>query len=104
MTTHNTSRAIADSQDSSDHPLTYPSTPLTERIVAAVADAAECSRYELAPLYEVVDPDAVDRLFAPTYEGNIRSDGQIQFVYAGYEVVAYSTGDVTVSPLGAASG
>ncbi|MFB9807991.1 HalOD1 output domain-containing protein [Haladaptatus pallidirubidus] len=54
------------------------------------------------PLYEVVDPDALDSLFAPTYTGGTRTDGRVQFAYAGYEVVIHSTGDVNVSPLDAA--
>lgn len=104
MTTYNTSRAITDSQDASDHPLTHPPKTLTERIVAAVANAADCSSRELPPLYEVIDPDALDRLFAPTYEGGPRSDGRVMFEYAGYEVVIHSPSDVDVSPADAAGG
>ncbi|GAA5052999.1 HalOD1 output domain-containing protein [Haladaptatus pallidirubidus] len=102
MTTHNTSQAPSDSRDASDHPLTHPSAPLTDRIVTAVANAADCSRQELAPLYEVVDPDALNSLFAPTYSGGTQADGRVHFAYSGYEVVIHSTGDVNVSLLDAA--
>jgi hypothetical protein len=104
MTIHNTSRAIADNLDASDHPLTHPSKPFTEQIVAAVATAADCSPRELPPLYEAIDPDALDRLFAPTYGGGLRSDGRVIFEYAGYEVVIHSPNDVDVNPTDAAGG
>ncbi|WP_227380708.1 HalOD1 output domain-containing protein [Haladaptatus halobius] len=76
--------------------------PLTEQIVTAITDAADTSHRELPPLYEVIDPDALDRLFTPIYEGATRSNVRVRFAYAGYEVVVHSSGDVTVSPLDAA--
>ncbi|WP_227378841.1 HalOD1 output domain-containing protein [Haladaptatus halobius] len=72
---------------------------VTEQIVAAIADAADTSHRELPPLYEVIDPDALNRLFTPTYEGDTRSDGRVRFAYAGYEVVVHSMSGVEVSPV-----
>lgn len=83
-------------------PPTRHSKSLTERIIEAVADAADTSPHELPPLYEVVDPEALNHLFASNYEGETRAAGQVTLVYAGYEIVVHSSGDVTISPLDAA--
>lgn len=98
MTKHNTTPATR-IRDASTQPLTRHSKPLCEQVVAAVADAADTSSCELDPLYEVVNPEALNHLFAPTYEGGTRSDGRVTFEYAGHEVLIHSTGDVTVSPV-----
>jgi len=73
--------------------------PLSERIVTAVADAADTTPDELEPLYTVVDPDALEQLFAPTAAGNTRTDGQIMFTYGGYHVTVTSDGIVDIAPI-----
>lgn len=73
------------------------SRSLAEKVVTAVADAANTSPNELPPLYEVIEPDALNRLFAPTYTGNSRSEGRITFLYAGYRVVINSSSIEEVS-------
>jgi hypothetical protein len=52
----------------------------SEAVVAAVADRAGVDRTDLPPLFEAVDPDALDALFAD------RRPGRVAFEYAGYEV------------------
>ena len=86
-----------------DRPPTGHSKPPSERIIEAVADAADTSHHELPLLYEVVDPEALNHLFASDYGGATRAPGQVTIEYAGYEVVVSSSDDVTVSPLDAAS-
>jgi Halobacterial output domain 1 len=73
--------------------------PLTERVVAAIADANNTSVNDLPPLYEVVNPDALDNLFARTSAGNIRSDGHVTFMYAGYEVTVTHNEVIDIEPL-----
>ena len=82
-------------------PLTRHSKPPSERIIEAVADAADTSHHELPLLYEVIDPEALNHLFASNYDGTTRAPGQVTIEYAGYEVVVSSSDDVTVSPLDA---
>lgn len=60
------------------------------RVVNAVAVVADEDPLTMAPLYDVVDPDALDRLL----DGEI--DGQVQFAYAGHEVTVYGHGAVVV--------
>lgn len=52
----------------------------TEAVVSAVADAKGVSPLELRPLAEVIDPDALDALFAGS------RDGSVVFTYHGFRV------------------
>ena len=70
------------------HSLSAESRPVvsvTEAIVDAVSDAEDCDPLELPPLWNVIDPEALDGLFAPTRRGRPRA-GRVAFAYAGYEV------------------
>ncbi|WP_433632005.1 HalOD1 output domain-containing protein [Halomicrococcus sp. NG-SE-24] len=80
------------------------SESLTDQVIAAVADAADCSQRELPPLSEAINPDALDCLFAPTYSGETRTDGRVTFEYAGYEVDIHSSGDVSTNLVKKADG
>ena len=57
------------------------------------ADPSDCQ-----PLYEVIDPDALETLFAPTQAGTDRH-GTVTFEYCGYQVTVDSNRTVTVEPL-----
>lgn len=49
---------------------------------------------QMEPLYEVVDPDALDELF----RSRESSTNRVEFQYAGCDVTAISDGVVRVSP------
>ncbi|WP_227381000.1 HalOD1 output domain-containing protein [Haladaptatus halobius] len=91
--------AIAADQDESSEQASSCTEQLSLRVTHAVADAAGSSSDELEPLYHAIDPEALDSLFAPTYSETSRSEGLVQFVYAEYEVIIHSTGEVTVTPV-----
>lgn len=75
---------------------------ITETVVTAVAEATGVEPLELEPLYTVVDPDALNRLFAPSSSG--RSPFvEICFSMAGCEVVVHCDGEVVVTPSAAES-
>lgn len=70
-------------------------------VVAAVADAEGVDPVELEPpeyeaLYDVVNPEALDSLFAPREDGTPRGSGQIEFVFCGYRVAVTSDGEVDI--------
>lgn len=69
---------------------------LTYRILRATADQSEIDIEALPPLYDTINPDALDALFAPRFDGTPRGDGQTTFDYAGYVVTVYSDGDVEI--------
>lgn len=58
---------------------------LSERIVQRIADVEGVPPTALTPLYEVVDPDSLDRLFSPTISGD-RDQGKVVFSYNGHVV------------------
>lgn len=55
-------------------------------VVTAVASHLDVSPTELPPLYEWIDPDAVDALFEPTRSSGLRR-GRLEFPYDGHEIV-----------------
>ncbi len=72
------------------------SQPVSQRVIAAVADETGKEPTEVGPLYHVIDPDALDRLFSAT-RGGSRAQGYVEFTFAGCNVVVRGTGDVEVS-------
>lgn len=76
---------------------TAASESIAQKIVEAVAETEGVDPAELTPsLYEILDPDALNALFAPTNAGHPRSTGRVTFQYCGYDVTASSDGHVSV--------
>lgn len=66
------------------------------QIIRHVADEKEVSTEELAPLYETIDPDALDAVLqSQTNRG--AGTGQVQFQYEGYNIVATSDGQIELT-------
>lgn len=63
-------------------------------VVTAVADASGMDIAELPPLYEAIDPEALNDLFTARSEPAV---GQVSFQYAGYDVVVRGSGVVEVA-------
>jgi hypothetical protein len=71
---------------------------LVGRIVEKVAESEGVDPTELQPpLYEVIDPDALNAVFADAESGISRENGRIEFTYCGYEVVVRSDGQVSIT-------
>ncbi|WP_168215905.1 HalOD1 output domain-containing protein [Halorussus ruber] len=71
--------------------------PLSAAVVDAVADAAGVDPAEIGtPLYEKIDPDALDNLFSDRHNGMPRGSGHVVFSLLDYEVTVYSDGHVVV--------
>lgn len=73
---------------------------IAERVVEALAAAEGVSPIDLdEPLYESVDAEALDALFAPQLDGSPRSgEGHVEFSSNGYRVVVGKDGDVLLCP------
>ena len=74
---------------------------VSQAIVEAVADREGVDVTELEPprfdpLYTVVDPEALDSLFAPTHGGETRGRGTVTFDYEGYAITVYSDGRIDI--------
>jgi hypothetical protein len=62
----------------------------SELVIEAIAAHADVDPLEFdVPLGEVIDPDALDALFAPQFETERRS-GRVAFTYGEYEVTVVS--------------
>lgn len=74
-------------------------TPVTETIAFAVATARNVCPLDLeTPLYEVIDADALDSLLSGTdRDSNLRTV-QVEFTWAGCDIVVHGTGRVVVTP------
>ncbi|MFP9192748.1 HalOD1 output domain-containing protein [Natronosalvus vescus] len=85
----------ADRMDTQEQP------PLSFRIVEAVADEEGVDPIDIEPpeydaLYDVLNPEALDSLFAPREDGTLRSPGEVAFRFCGYDIVVKSDGTVDI--------
>ncbi|OVE86169.1 HalOD1 output domain-containing protein [Natronolimnobius baerhuensis] len=70
-------------------------------VITAIAEregvdptAIEPPEYEA--LYDAINPEALDALFAPRTDGQVRTTGRVEFTYCDYHVIVSSDGDVEV--------
>ncbi|MFO7925412.1 MAG: HalOD1 output domain-containing protein [Halobacteriota archaeon] len=61
---------------------------VSERVIRGVSTADDSDPVELPPLYDAIDPEALDAVVKRM------SDGAVSFVYAGYEVTVESDGTI----------
>lgn len=86
-----------DSQ-SSDRSTVDTAVPVSIRVVEAVAARDGADPLELSPpLYEAINPTALDALFEPTSSGK-RATGTVSFTYRGHRVRVDSDGQVSLEP------
>ncbi|WP_232702309.1 HalOD1 output domain-containing protein [Halobacterium wangiae] len=69
---------------------------ITQKIVHAVADELRVDPVDLDPLYDVVDPDALNSLFHSRPRVNSLGTGAVRFTYQGFEVHVTAGGDVSL--------
>lgn len=73
---------------------------VTATIVNRILERENISSNDLVPLYEVIDPDALNTLFGPTRAGLHRpTTGTVTFQYQGYQVTVTSDHDVELERL-----
>lgn len=72
--------------------------PLSHRVVTAVADAVDADPLELEPLYDVVDPEALDRIFDHRSSSERLGNGCVSFTMADCDVTIDGTGEIDVTP------
>ena len=63
---------------------------LSHAIIEALAETLDCETYEVPPLHDTVDLDALAALFGSRYDGTPRTDGRIAFVHGDCDVVVES--------------
>ncbi|UPV99138.1 hypothetical protein M0R88_11435 [Halorussus gelatinilyticus] len=75
-------------------------TPITSAVTEAVAAVTGTDPRELRPLYEVVEPDALERILGPRSATGAETtcDCRVVFSYEGCSVHIGSDGRVVVRP------
>lgn len=69
---------------------------ISTTVVVAMARASETEPNDLPPLYEAVDPDALDAVFAAQGDQSRRTGVTVTFPYAGHEVSVRGDGEICV--------
>ena len=77
------------------------SPSLSFEVIAAIAEREGVDPMDIEPptydaLYDVINPEALDSLFAPREDGTPRAAGRVEFPFCGYQVVVTSDGTVEV--------
>lgn len=72
--------------------------PVSTVVISAVSTALEEEAIEMPPLYNAIDPDALDAVFQPVHTGSPRDDRHLQFTFNGCQVTVQSDGIVVVEP------
>ena len=72
----------------------------SEKIIIEIADRNGADPTKLnPPLYEVIDVEALDALFAPDNDRGLRNcGGHVEFTYGSWRVRVESDGSVAVEP------
>ncbi|MFH5802119.1 HalOD1 output domain-containing protein [Haladaptatus sp. CMAA 1911] len=84
--------------ESTPPPQSFDNPPLSLTITEAIIAQTDIPREKLPPLYEVIDPDALENLFANTMNGTSRTTGEVVFQYAGCTVTVRADRTVTIKP------
>ena len=71
-------------------------TPSLE-IIEQIASLEETDPMALPPLYDAIDPEALDSLSQPSASDGARAGATVRFTYCGYDVCIGADGDIVVS-------
>lgn len=67
---------------------------VSDTVFRAISNQSDMNLMDVAPLYERIDPDALDDFFEPNCQGRVPTVASVQFDYAGYTVVVRGSGTV----------
>ncbi|MFC6721431.1 HalOD1 output domain-containing protein [Halovenus amylolytica] len=70
-------------------------TDVNMTVLEAVAEVTDADLVELPPLYDHIDPDALEAVFTHT-AGNRQVAGSVSFQFAGYPITVHASGEVVV--------
>lgn len=62
-----------------------------------IAEAEGTQPGNILPLFETVDPDALDSIFDNSLGDVTRTEGVVRFTHEGYEVAVRADGSVSVT-------
>lgn len=68
-------------------------------VVRAVSSVLGHDQCEIRPLGEILDPDALNSLFAPRENGEHGSGGEVSFIYSGCRVTVQNAEYISVEQI-----
>lgn len=71
---------------------------LVGTVVLAVAEAAGVDPVAIDPIYETVDPEALNTLFRPDADGGSHTGELVQLTIHDHTVTVYSDGTIVIRP------
>lgn len=74
----------------------WSSTTPSTAVVETVAVAANCEPEALDPLYNYIDPDALDVIIRSRKSSSTGDDATVSFVFDGQRITVHSSGEVVV--------
>lgn len=66
---------------------------MSERVIQEIARTTQIDPFELPPLYEAIDPDALNMVI------ETMSNGTVSFTYAKHEVTVSDDGSIDIEPV-----
>lgn len=73
------------------------SDSISTTVITAVARAASVDPTEMPPLFEFIDPDALDKLLGDDFGRPTRFSGYVTFDYASFSVTVHADGEIVVT-------
>ena len=67
-------------------------------IIERIATLEETDPITLPPLYDAIDPEALDSVVDSSTASDSRSPATVRFSYCGYDVLVRRDGEITISP------
>lgn len=74
---------------------------VSSTILEAMAEIEEDHLTGNPPLFDVVDPDALDALFQPTSDDQPRRNGRVPLRFSGRLVSLHASGEIVIEATGA---
>jgi hypothetical protein len=91
------SSSITDTDDR-DRDWTHPNS-ICVRVIDAVVETMGTDSTEIDPLYDYIDPDALNDLFKSNENGQDHREGHVEFQIEEHLIRISSDGDIEVQPV-----
>ena len=77
----------------------WSSTTPSTGVIETIAVASDRKPTDIEPLYDTLDPDALDTLIRSSRNDSVGEGTSVRFEFAGHDVTVQSDGTVSVRPV-----
>ncbi|WP_435074505.1 HalOD1 output domain-containing protein [Halorubrum sp. HHNYT27] len=68
----------------------------SESVIQGISEAEGVDEESIDPLFNTIDPDALDQIFRNLSNGPNRTGGKVEFTHEGYDVTVWADGGVSI--------